>query len=90
MLLNVSFGAHENRWVQKARDRQTGQIVALKKIKMENETEGVRPSLSLPSVFFPIMSFCNPPLSRPTFSVLVSFDRSTESLTSELLHCISH
>jgi cyclin-dependent kinase 12/13 len=27
-------------WVQKARDRQNGEIVALKKIKMENETEG--------------------------------------------------
>lgn len=30
------------RWVQKARDKKNGEIVALKKIKMENETEGVR------------------------------------------------
>lgn len=40
--LHLVLSSARRSWVQKARDRKTGEIVALKKIKMENETEGVR------------------------------------------------
>ena len=38
------------REVHKARDRKTSRVVALKKVRMENEKEGVRDAISL-SVF---------------------------------------
>jgi hypothetical protein len=42
VVLDDEMMAWRSRWVQKAKDLQTGEVVALKKIKMENETEGVR------------------------------------------------
>lgn len=39
--VSVLFVVHQNSTVHKARSRETGETVALKKIRMENEKEGV-------------------------------------------------